>query len=207
MLRLLRGRNQASRDVQRLEALSDGVIAIAITLLVFNIRVPEAGQIATNQDIWSSFTDNWAQLLAYVISFSVIGIVWANHYHAFHLIGEADHFLILLNLALLICIGAIPITTELVTEHLGEPGEQAAALVYSGWFLLTSVVFIGLWRYALSRPNLLIEDRTEAECRVITRRLSYAPVIAIAAICIAFISPNLSLGVWLILLGIYVAPP
>ena len=131
----LRSDLQGARDTLRLEALSDGVIAIAITLLILEIRVPEVDE-SSPQEAWAALRALWPQYLGYLISFATIGIMWANHHLIFGFIARTNHYLILANLFLLLCIAAIPFPTALMADTLGHPAERVGVTVYSGWFVV-----------------------------------------------------------------------
>ena len=125
------------RETLRLEAFSDGVIAIAITLLVLEIRVPHIEE-ATPDALWRALRGLWPSYLGYLISFATIGIMWANHHTIFRLIDRTDHYLVLANLLFLFFVAAIPFPTALMADYLGHPAEQVGVIVYGGWFLLTA---------------------------------------------------------------------
>lgn len=139
----------------RTEAFSDGVIAIAATLLVLDLHVPlraslEGGSLAR------ALAEEWPAYAAYVTSFLVIGIIWVNHHGVFELISRIDRPAQFLNLLLLMTVVAIPFTTALLSEYLVDPsGARAAALVYSAVMLLMSCCFAGLYAYLANRPALL----------------------------------------------------
>src|SRR5689334_21447135 len=99
MLRALtRGKTEAGRETDRLEAFSDGVIAIAITLLVLQIQIPTHAADVAAGELWRTLVGLWPQYLGYFISFATIGIMWANHHTIFRHIGRTDHYLVLANL-------------------------------------------------------------------------------------------------------------
>ena len=129
-------------DTNRLETFSDGVIAIAITLLILEIDVPED----THGELWSALLRQWPSYLAYLISFAVIGIIWVNHHGILALVARVDRPLLYLNLLLLLAVAGIPFPTALVAEHLQSPGidSEVAAAVYGGWATLVGLSFIGL---------------------------------------------------------------
>jgi uncharacterized membrane protein len=176
MVSILRGNPSAeNRDTTRLEAFSDGVIAIAITLLVIEIHVPPHDEIHDNGDLWSALWDLWPSYLGYLISFVVIGIMWANHHLIFKQIARVDHYLILINTLYLLLVGFIPFTTGLLAEYLGHDGEKTATIAYTGWFFLTALVYNLLWRYPSRIRNLLDPATDPAAVAAITRRFNYGP--------------------------------
>ena len=201
----LRSDLQGARDTLRLEALSDGVIAIAITLLILEIRVPEVGE-SSPQEAWAALRALWPQYLGYLISFATIGIMWANHHLIFGFIARTNHYLILANLFLLFCIAAIPFPTALMADTLGHPAERVGVTVYSGWFVLCAVAFNVLWVYAVRTKEVLVPDADPAAIATVTRRFLLGPPAYLVAFLLAFVSP---VGSLLVLFGLtvtYVLP-
>jgi len=144
-------------ETNRTEAFSDGVLAIAITLLVLDLHVPARagleGSLAHNLAL------DWPAYAAYVTSFLVIGIIWVNHHGVFELVARVDRVTLFLNLMLLMTVVAIPFTTALLSEYLldGGPDARTAALVYSALMFAMSVSFAGLYTYVARHPALLAE--------------------------------------------------
>ena len=201
------GRNaDDSRDTNRLEAFSDGVIAIAITLLVIEIRVPGLEATEDGERLWSKLWDLWPSYLGYLISFIVIGIMWANHYNIFKHIARVDHYLILINTLLLLFIGFVPFTTGLLAEYLKHDGEKTATIVYTGWFLATALVYNLLWRYASRWGNLLDPEADPAEIATINRRFNVGPPSYALAFAAAFVYPPAALAIFIALALLYALP-
>lgn len=100
----------------RVEAFSDGVFAIAITLLILEIKVPEGA----GEHLWTALGAQWPSYAAYVVSFLVIGIMWANHHTVFGYVARVDRTLLFLNLLLLLVVAALPWPTALLAEYLRE---------------------------------------------------------------------------------------
>jgi uncharacterized membrane protein len=194
------------RDTDRLEAFSDAVIAIAITLLVLEIRVPEHLNVHSTSDLWDELGDLWPAYLGYLISFATIGIMWANHHLIFRHIARTDHYLVIINGFFLLCIGFLPFPTALLTEYLGHPGERAAIIVYSGWFLLTALTYNLLWRYPSRGRRLLEPEASPRSVAEITRRFNLGPPSYLLAFILAFVSTAASLVVLLLLALLYVLP-
>jgi uncharacterized membrane protein len=142
-------------ETRRTEAFSDGVLAIAITLLVLDLRVPAAE--ALRGSLADALADGWPSYVAYVTSFLVIGIIWVNHHAVFDLLASVDRVILFLNLLLLMLVAAIPFTTSLLAEYLTAGGARArtAALVYSLVMLGMSIAYSLLYQYLGRRPNLL----------------------------------------------------
>src|ERR687884_1376242 len=117
----------------RLEAFSDGVLAVAITLLVLDIKVPSP---ATTEHLGKALAHQWPVYLAYVNSFITIGIIWINHHAMLARLRQPDHAILMLNLLLLMSIAVLPFATSLMSAYLKQSrGEHLAAAIYSGSFL------------------------------------------------------------------------
>jgi len=139
----------------RLESFSDGVIAVAITLLVLGFTVPVIG---AHGSLVRALARNWPEDAAYVISFMTIGIIWINHHVMISRLRMADHTILILNLLLLMSIGILPFATALMASYLRQSnGQDVAAAVYSGAFLLMSIMFILLNRHILLRKSHMLD--------------------------------------------------
>ena len=178
----------------RLEAFSDGVIAIAITLLVLDIHVPTP---RAGASLASELGRQWPHYVAYLTSFLTIGIIWINHHAAIRRLGQVDHGVMTLNILLLLTIGVLPFTTALAAEYLRlGHGAHLAVAIYSGSYLLMSIAFIALNRQILLvKPQLHRVKLSVEECRRILRRnvtglLPYALATALAAV-----SPYVTLAI------------
>jgi uncharacterized membrane protein len=152
----------------RLEAFSDGVFAIAITLLVLGITVP-AG---VEDHLLRAITDQWRSYLAYVVSFSTIGAAWLAHTAITEYLERADAVLARLNLLLLLVVAFLPFPTRLLAEYIGEERpERVATTIYGITLLMASVLVSVLWRYAV-RERLVRPDAADEEVQVLTKRLT-----------------------------------
>ena len=149
----------------------------------------------------------WPAYLGYLISFPTIGIMWANHHTIFRLIARTDHYLVLLNLLLLLCIGFIPFTTALLTEYAKEPERAAVGgIVYSGWFLVTALAWFPLWRYASHGRRLIDPAASERAVRSIGNRFRLGPPGYAIAFALSFVSTAASLAVLVGFALAYVLP-
>jgi uncharacterized membrane protein len=133
----------------RAEAFSDGVFAVAITLLVFGLRPSGGGSLA------HQLLHSWPQYLAYTVSFLTIGIMWMNHHTILAHVTRVDRPLLVLNLLLLMGVVAIPFPTALVADHLLHPGATAAAVTYGLVMIAISCGFDGLWVYVATHAPAL----------------------------------------------------
>jgi uncharacterized membrane protein len=187
----------------RLEAFSDGVIAVAITLLVLGITVP-----APSNDLAGALVDKWPEYAAYVTSFVTIGIIWINHHAMISRLREADHTILILNLLLLMTIGLLPFATELMARYLREPqGRSLAAAIYSGSFLLMSVAFATLNRLILlNRAHMLSTELPPAVRRHVLRRSIIGLAPYLLATALAAVSAYVTLAICALVAAYYALP-
>src|SRR5579859_4030399 len=134
-------------STSRLEAFSDGVFAVAITLLVLNLQVPQLAASAVAKELVPDLGKLWPKLLIYALSFVIVGIYWVAHHNTFHYIKRSDRTLLWLNLLLLLCIVFIPFPTALVGQY---PEQQISVASYGGTLVITGLVLQLLWWYATS---------------------------------------------------------
>lgn len=147
----------------RVEAFSDGVLAIAITLLVLDINVPDSAF----DDLASGIADQWPSYLAYVTSFLAIGAVWLEHHTLFNCLRSVDSVIMRLNLGLLLFASFLPFPTRLAADAIthGRGAERSAVILYGVTLLIISVLLDAMWRYAARHRDLLREDVTDAVVR------------------------------------------
>jgi uncharacterized membrane protein len=192
-------------DTVRVEAFSDGVLAIAVTLLVLDLRVPVEGSF--HGSLARALAHEWPAYAAYVTSFIIIGIIWVNHHGVFQLIGRVDRITLFLNLLLLMTVVAIPFTTSLLSAYLlaGDGDARTAALVYSAVMLLMSLSFAALYTYVAKHPILLADGVDPVSVRAsIVRFSTVGAVLYVTTLVIALISAPLCLLAHF-LIGIYYA--
>ena len=178
----------------RVESFSDGVIAVAITLLALNLTVPNphvtgAGTLAHR------LAQQWPEYAAYVVSFATIGIIWINHHAMLRRVTSVDHTLLVLNLVLLLTIVALPFSTALMAEYLkASEGASFAAVVYGGSLLLMSCAFFAAHRHLLVvSGHLLHEQVTPQTRRMLMRRNAMGLVPYAVATLAAVLSPYVTL--------------
>jgi uncharacterized membrane protein len=188
----------------RLESFSDGVIAVAITLLVLGIRVPDPSH---HSLIWQ-LGQQWPAYAAYVTSFLTIGIIWINHHAMIARLRRSDHEVLILNLLLLMSIGILPFATNLMASYLRQPrGEAVAAAVYGGGLLLMALTFAALNATILLRKAHMLEQEVPLAARRHILFQSVAGVIPYAvATPLAFVSPFITLGISAALALFYAQP-
>jgi TMEM175 potassium channel family protein len=199
--------DQASvTETARLEAFSDGVFAVAITLLALNLRVPVQRDLANAHDLNGALLGQWPQYLAYGLSFLSILIMWINHHHLFQVIRRTDHFFLLLNGLLLMVITTVPFVTSLLAAYLTQPDKRTAQVVFSGAYLLMAVVFNMMWRYASGGKRLLGDGIDMRNVEDITRQFRFGPFVYLIAFALAFASAEGSLTLNILLAVFYALP-
>jgi uncharacterized membrane protein len=174
----------------RIEAFSDGVFAIAITLLVLDLKVPEV-----DHGLGHALAQEWPRYASYATSFLTIGIIWVNHHAMFDRIVRVDRTLMFVNLLLLMLVSLIPFPTALLSRFLRSgPDQHVAAAVYSGTLLAMGITFFAVWLRA-SRGRRLIDAALPAPVvSAITRRNIVGQPIYLAALAAAFVSAAASLA-------------
>jgi uncharacterized membrane protein len=175
-------------ETSRIEAFSDGVFAIAITLLILEIKIPAVsdGNLATQ------LARQWPSYFSFTISFAFIGIMWINHHQLFTRIRHFDHALLILNLVLLFGVCVVPFPTAVLAAHLGHSDQRAAAVLYNATYIFVALCFNMLWRYAASQ-KLLEPGRTESGVERITRLYSLVPLVYLICLGLAFVNVRASL--------------
>lgn len=191
-------------ETARVEAFSDGVLAIVITLLVLELHVPR--ELTSEMALREALAHEWQSYLAFLTSFATVGIMWVNHHRLFTLIGKSDHWLLMLNLLLLLFICVVPFPTAIVAEYLGHEGATTAALILNGVFTCTAIVFNVLWRYAASNRRLIAAGVSDHVVQSQTRQYLFGPFIYFASFLLAFVSPIASVAMNL-MLAIFFALP
>jgi uncharacterized membrane protein len=188
-------------DRGRLEAFSDGVFAVAITLLVIDLAVPEPGRGALGQQLAS----HWPSFAAYVVSFFTIGIIWVNHHNLVRNFTAVDRPVLFLNLLLLFFVVTIPFATATVAAYLRDGGADAslAAAIYQGVFLGMSLAFGTLFWWSIRHQYLAI-PLTGAAARTALVRFAIGNLAYAAAIGLAYLSAPVSLLVSALVAAYYV---
>jgi uncharacterized membrane protein len=156
----------------RLLALSDGVIAVAITLLVLDVRLPEAFDNWSDAQLWTALVALWPRLLAYLLSFFVIGNLWNSHRAKFNAIVKSDDELIWINMLFLLTIGLLPFTTNLIAEG----GGTLTTALYAASMVVSGLSLVWLWAHA--RRSGLVDKAVTAE----DSRRQYSSVIVMVAV-------------------------
>jgi uncharacterized membrane protein len=179
------------RETARIEAFSDGVFAVAITLLVLNIKIPSA--VPGGPSLLLLLARQWPTFLAFVTSFATILIMWVNHHRIFTYIGRSSDALLFFNGVLLFGVTVVPFSTALVAQYLGFPGQRAAAGVYNGTYVFIAILYNLLWRTASKGGRLLRHDAELRAVEGINSSFRWGVPIYTVAFVLAFVNVSASL--------------
>jgi uncharacterized membrane protein len=179
----------------RLEAFADGVLAIVITILVLELKVPET---AAGQSLLEALGDEWRSFAGYLISFVFVGGVWIAHSNATRLIARGDAILFRLNLLALFFVSLLPFTTSLMTAHLGDSGEGVAVAIYGLDLFIASLTLNAFIRYAASKPELVADEIADHELTAILRQRRSLLAGQGAATLVAFVLPGVAVLLYLL---------
>lgn len=189
--------SQSEKETGRLEAFSDGVFAIAITLLVLELKVPHLasnGKEPTSAALVASLANEWPSYFALVTSFFTVLIMWVHHHRMFRCVRRADATLLFANGLLLLLVTVVPFPTAVVAEYLTTPAAPAACGFYAGIFVLIGVAFYLLLLAAL-RKSMLTSDASEATLLRLRRSYRLGPPLYLLATVAAPFSPWITMGI------------
>jgi len=187
------------KETGRIEAFSDGVFAIAITLLVLDINVPHIHSIPANASLVSMLIGQWPVYVAYLISFLTILIIWTNHHRLFNYIKRTDDLFLFINGMVLLFVTFVPFPTALLSEYIRSQYSHIAAAIYSGTYLAVAVVFNILWRYAAYTKKLLSRDVDKCFVDNISKQYMFGPPFYFMAFILSFVYPPASVAMCFVL--------
>jgi uncharacterized membrane protein len=192
-------------STSRLEAFSDGVIAVAITLLALNLPLPST----TKLPVLAPYLGrHWPSFAAFVVSFVTIGIIWMNHHAMVRRLRSADAEILFLNVLLLMTICLLPFTTALMAKYLLAPqGAPLAAAIWGGSFLVMGSVFLAVqWHLMVVKPHLLDERLTPKLRRAVVRRNAVGVIPYAVATAAAAVTPYITLVICGLVAAFYALP-
>jgi uncharacterized membrane protein len=200
------GEYEDEKETGRLEAFSDGVFSIAITLLVLDIKVPRAPDLVGQSNLTGALLRQWPTYVAYVLSFVTVLIMWTNHHKLFRHIRRSNHTFLMINGALLMLVTLVPFPTAMLAEHVSHHEATTAAAIYSGMFVVIAVLFNVLWHYASHRGRLLARGHDREAVAFITRQYRFGPILYFVAFLLAFVYVPASVGLCALLAGFFALP-
>jgi uncharacterized membrane protein len=180
-------------DLDRLIFFSDGVFAIAITLLALDLRLPPHDGPMTSAALAQALIRTLPRLGTFFLSFQVIGVFWLAHHRMFSMIRGFDRRLALLNLLFLMTIAFLPFPTALIGEYISL---TPAAVLYGASLVATSATANLLWAYAARGRRMIAPEATEADVRASTVRGLVTLILFLLSIPVAFVRPGLAPVAW-----------
>jgi uncharacterized membrane protein len=194
--------NEMMLRVARMEAFSDGVFAIAITLLVLEIAIPPGFEGHLLRGVLSQ----WPSYLAYIVSFATIGAIWLGHNTITHYMHSANTTFLRLNLALLLLVSFLPFPTKLLAENLGSREDEKVAATIYGVTLLGAMALLSLlWRQAV-HANLVHPATGDDEIRLLTTRLSPSLALYVVLIVVGLFTPFIAVIGYLVVAFFLIFP-
>src|SRR5438067_6843045 len=169
----------------RLETFSDGVFAIAATLLVLEISVDTTH----GRDLGGELLKIWPAYLAYVTTFLIIGIIWINHHHCVSLMGRVDRPFLFVNLLLLLTVSFMPFPTKLVAQYLQKPDERDAVIAYAVTMTVMAVIYNIWWRYARGNRRLISDHVSDKALEAVDSAFNPGAPLYGITVAVAFLSP------------------
>jgi uncharacterized membrane protein len=186
----------------RLEAFSDGVFAIVITLLVLEIKVPTHDQVHEH-GMALALVALWPKIFSFIVSFVVVGIYWVGHHHILAQLRGVDRPFMWLNLNLLLSTCSIPFSAALLGEFVHD---HLATTAYAVNLVLVGISMWMLWAYAAHHHRLVDPKITEGFKRLVRNRILLAPACYLAAVPASFIHPGLAIACFALVPVIYIVP-
>ena len=175
----------------RLETLGDGVFAIAMTVLVLGIAVPNAPE----GKLWAQLVELWPKFASYALSFVMLGVLWIGHYYQFQYIKRLDRTLIWINLFLLLTVTFLPFCAGVLGNSYED---RVSVIIYGGSILASGSLLFAHWRYATSR-RLCAPDLPQLVVTNLSARISIGMIVSALAIAVGFIDTRISLAVFCVL--------
>jgi uncharacterized membrane protein len=186
---------RGAKETARVEAFSDGVFAIAITLLILEIKVPHLPSGAGSRELLYALLAEWPSFLAFVHSFTAILIMWINHHGLFNLIQTIDRRALFANGLLLLLITFVPFPTAVLAAYIDQQAANAAAAVYCGTYVLICLTYNFLW-HSVATARRLVEARvSQTQIKRVRRAYLIALAIYLVATIVALFSAFAGLAI------------
>jgi TMEM175 potassium channel family protein len=191
----------------RLEAFSDGVFAIAITLLIIEIKVPSHDDLR-GETLMTYILQQWPKYFAYILSFVIIGIYWANHHYLFKLFRRTDHVFNLLNVFFLMTISFLPFPTGVLGDYIILPEhEKHAVTFYALAIWMPAFAWLVIWLYAKHKRRIIDHGLTPRFINTLTLQYILSNILYVSAFLVSLISPLASIIICVGLTLLYLLPP
>ena len=187
----------------RILTLADGVFAIAMTLLILSLSLPDATQ-ANGANLHILLFGQAHKFVNYFVSFLVLAVFWVIHHQQFHYIKRTDSRHLWINIAILMFVALVPFSTDLVGEY---SGTTIAEMFFAGNLLVLGMLFLGNWIYATTGRRLVENDMSEATVVQGIRRNLVTPAISLVVIGLSAVIPEWSLWLYVAIPILMMLPP
>lgn len=182
-----------NKGTERLEAFSDGVFGIALTLLVLEIQIPNPDASTTNSVLWGELRALWPSAVAFCISFAVVLVMWINHHELIRLVRKVDYPLLYANGGVLLTVTFVPFPTKVLARHLGTPAASASAAFYCATFFLISLTWRTLLGAIIWNRRNVKSEVTDATLARVRKAYNSAPLVYGLSVVLALWSPVVGL--------------
>ena len=197
----------AERGLDRFEGFSDAVFAIALTLLIVEIKAPGSPDGPHGYgNLVSAMAGQWREFLALVLCYIVIGAYWLQHHYSGRIYAKSDHWFSALNLLFLLAVVVIPYPIRVWCFHLGTGFEPAATMTLVAGLALTACTWMAKWFYGMAGRRIMDERLAPEFLGQMTRRFSAATLIQVAAIPVALAAPRVAVAVGLSCVAFFLLP-
>jgi uncharacterized membrane protein len=190
-------------EKSRIAALVDGIFAVAMTLLVLDLKLPQGVKLSNDAQVWRQLVELNSQFSTYILSFIVLGTFWIGHHSLFHFVRRINRGLLWLNLLFLLFITLLPFSTNLLSGH---SSLHIPVAVFGGNLLLLSLTSLLQLRYLADHPELSHDQLTPSWISTFRLRRGMPALIAVAAIAISFFNPSLALSAYWLMLVLHFLP-
>ncbi len=199
----VRAGSSGGLSTSRIEALTDGVFAVVMTLLVLDLKVPVLTGPEAAAELPGKLLELWPKFLSFTLSFVIAGVYWVGHHNQFHFIRRSDRVLLWINLLFMLCVAFVPFSSALLGDY---PGQQVAVMVYGINLICIGCVLYSHWWYATADHRLVDHDIDPHAVWLAKRRILIAPVAYTLAIILSFFGTAVSLVIYLLVPLVYIAP-
>src|SRR3954471_1671645 len=197
----------AERGLDRFEGFSDAVFAIALTLLIVEIKVPGSPEDPHGySDLVSAMAEQWREFLALVLCYVVIGAYWLQHHYSGRIYAKSDHWFSAINLLFLLAIVVIPYPIRVWCFHLGTRFERVASVTLVAGLALIACTWMAKWFYGMPGRRVMDERLAPDFLRQMTRRYGTATLIQIAAVPVAIAAPRAGVAIALLCVAFFLLP-
>jgi TMEM175 potassium channel family protein len=179
--------------LDRTLAISDGVFAFAVTLLVLDLFVPTLSSGASSTDLWQALSKEYISFLNYILSFLIAGVWWNAHHRIFERIRTSNSTLRWLNLFFLLWIALLPFFTKILDQY---SNVQLGVVMYAADQAASGLFLTLTWLYASSNHRLIEKNMPQRTIRFTTLRTAIAPIVFLISMGISFIGPNIAIYSW-----------